>query len=149
MKASEIITSYDLSGQSVKLSCRRLGHVFHAYRCQAQRAIEALEQTLHDLGLSENLVEIEGRLRSQHKLLDKIDRGNVSRAFWLLHALRVVSRARLGHALALAPARGASAPLLAQAAEAPGVGCPRSHLALCPRKKSSHPEPLAVDLGLG
>jgi hypothetical protein len=36
-------------------------------RRQAQRAIEALEQALHDLGLPENLVkEIEGRLRSQH-----------------------------------------------------------------------------------
>jgi transcription initiation factor TFIIIB Brf1 subunit/transcription initiation factor TFIIB len=34
-------------------------------RRQAQRAIEALEQALHDLGLPENLVqEIEGRLRS-------------------------------------------------------------------------------------
>ena len=40
---------------------------------QAQRAIEALEQALHDLGLPENLVqEIEGRLRSQHKLLGKM-----------------------------------------------------------------------------
>jgi hypothetical protein len=108
MKASKIITSYDLSSQSVKLSCRCLGHVPHAYqlalakrmhqehamslskryakkqakarqrrhlqaharlerdRRQAQRAIEALEQALHDLGLRENLVEIKGRLRSQH-----------------------------------------------------------------------------------
>ena len=42
-------------------------------RRQAQRAIEALEQALHDLGLPENLVkEIEGRLRSQHKLLGKM-----------------------------------------------------------------------------
>jgi hypothetical protein len=40
---------------------------------QAQQAAEALEQALHDLGLPENLVaEIEGRLRSQQKLLSKI-----------------------------------------------------------------------------
>ena len=40
---------------------------------QAQRAIEALEQALHDLGLSDNLIqEIEGRLRRQQKLLGKI-----------------------------------------------------------------------------
>ena len=40
---------------------------------QAQRAIEALEQALQDLGLPENLVkEIEGRLRRQQKLLGKI-----------------------------------------------------------------------------
>jgi hypothetical protein len=40
---------------------------------QAQRAIEALEKTLQDLGLPHNLVtEIEGRLRSQRKLLGKI-----------------------------------------------------------------------------
>ena len=42
-------------------------------RRQAQQAAEALEQALHDLGLPENVVaEIEGRLRSQQKLLGKI-----------------------------------------------------------------------------
>jgi hypothetical protein len=40
---------------------------------QAQRAIEALEQALHALGLPDNLIkEIEGRLRRQQKLLGKI-----------------------------------------------------------------------------
>src|SRR5215510_13154561 len=40
---------------------------------QAQRAAEALQQALDDLGLPEDLVtEIEARLRSQHKLLGKI-----------------------------------------------------------------------------
>src|SRR5215510_8269301 len=42
-------------------------------RRQAQHAAERLEQALHDLGLPEHLVvEIEGRLRSQQKLLGKI-----------------------------------------------------------------------------
>jgi hypothetical protein len=42
-------------------------------RRQAQQAAKILEQALDDLGLPENLVaEIEGRLRSQHKLLGKI-----------------------------------------------------------------------------
>ena len=42
-------------------------------RRQAQRAAEALEQALQDLGLPDNLVaEMEGRLRSQQKLLGKI-----------------------------------------------------------------------------
>jgi hypothetical protein len=42
-------------------------------RRQAQHAAEVLEQALHDLGLPEDLVaEIEGRLRSQQKLLAKI-----------------------------------------------------------------------------
>ena len=42
-------------------------------RRQAQRAAEALHQALEDLGLPENLVvELEGRLRSQHKLLGKM-----------------------------------------------------------------------------
>src|SRR6516165_7588618 len=42
-------------------------------RRQAQHAVEALQQALDDLGLPEDLVtEIEGRLRSQHKLLSKI-----------------------------------------------------------------------------
>ena len=40
---------------------------------QAQRDIEALRQTLDDLGFPNNLViEIEGRLRAQKKLLGKI-----------------------------------------------------------------------------
>ena len=42
-------------------------------RRQAQRAAEALQQALDDLGLPEDLVtEIAGRLRSQQKLLGKI-----------------------------------------------------------------------------
>jgi hypothetical protein len=42
-------------------------------RRQAQQAAEALQQALDDLGLPEDLVsELEGRLRSQHKLLGKI-----------------------------------------------------------------------------
>ncbi len=40
---------------------------------QAQRDIEALHQALHDVGLPDDLViEIEGRLRAQKKLLGKI-----------------------------------------------------------------------------
>ena len=42
-------------------------------RRQAQQAVQALEQALEDLGLPEDLVaELEGRLRSQQKLLSKI-----------------------------------------------------------------------------
>jgi hypothetical protein len=42
-------------------------------RRQAQHAAEALQQALEDLDLPDNLVaEIEGRLRSQQKLLSKI-----------------------------------------------------------------------------
>jgi hypothetical protein len=42
-------------------------------RRQAQQAAEALQQALDDLGLPDDLVaEIEGRLRSQQKLLGKI-----------------------------------------------------------------------------
>jgi hypothetical protein len=42
-------------------------------RRQAQHAAKALQQALDDLGLPDDLVtEIEGRLRSQHKLLGKI-----------------------------------------------------------------------------
>jgi hypothetical protein len=42
-------------------------------RRQAQHAAKVVEQALHALGLPDNLVaEIEGRLRSQQKLLSKI-----------------------------------------------------------------------------
>ena len=65
-------------------------------RRQAQHAAEALEQALDDLGLPEDLVtEIEGRLRSQHKLLGKIV-GHVSAPLWLSHEHRTVPRAGLG-----------------------------------------------------
>ena len=61
--------------QAKALKRRRLNaqerHV-HQQR-QAQRDIEALRQALDDLGLSDDLViEIEGRLRAQKKLLGKI-----------------------------------------------------------------------------
>ncbi len=50
-------------------ACERLARD----RRQAQRAAEALHQALEALGLPANLVaEIEGRLRSQQKLLSKI-----------------------------------------------------------------------------
>jgi membrane-bound lytic murein transglycosylase B len=40
---------------------------------QAQRAAEALHQALQELGLPNDLVvEIEGRLRSQHRLLGRV-----------------------------------------------------------------------------
>ena len=42
-------------------------------RHQAQRAAEALQRALEDLGLPEDLIaEVEGRLRSQQQLLGKI-----------------------------------------------------------------------------
>jgi hypothetical protein len=42
---------------------------------QAQRAIDALHQALHDVGVPEGLViKIEGRLHAQKKLLGKIFR---------------------------------------------------------------------------
>src|SRR5437016_11664595 len=52
----------------------RTAHERLARDCrQAQHAAEALQQALDDLGLPADLVtEIEGRLRSQHKLLGKI-----------------------------------------------------------------------------
>ena len=66
-------------------------------RRQAQHAAEALQQALHDLGLPEDLVtEIEGRLRSQHKLLGQNRRGDVSPAVRVPHQHRTVPRAGLG-----------------------------------------------------
>jgi len=60
-------------------------------RRQAQQAAEALEQALQDLGLPANLVaEIEGRLRSQQKLLGKIVSIDVSPALRVPHQHRTV-----------------------------------------------------------
>src|SRR4029450_12982314 len=62
--------------QQVKARQRRRLHAQDRLardRRQAQYAAEALQQALGDLGLPEDLViEIEGRLRSQKKLLGKI-----------------------------------------------------------------------------
>jgi hypothetical protein len=63
--------------QRTKATQRRRHHTaqerLERDRHQAQQATEALEQALHDLGIPRELVaEIEGRLRSQQKLLAKI-----------------------------------------------------------------------------
>ena len=62
--------------QQVKARQRRRLHAQERLardRRQAQHAAEVLQQALDDLGLPEDLViEIEGRLRSQQKLLSKI-----------------------------------------------------------------------------
>ena len=77
-------------------------------RRQAQRAAEALHQALEDLGLPADLVaEIEGRLRSQQKLLGKIVGVMFPALFGCRTPSELVSGAGLGQALALAPARGA------------------------------------------
>jgi hypothetical protein len=57
-----------------RLRRRRKAHArLQRDQAQAQRAIEALEQALHDLSLPDTLVEeIEDRLRRQQKLLGKI-----------------------------------------------------------------------------
>jgi len=66
-------------------------------RRQAQQTAEALQQALNDLGLPEDLVtEIEGRLRSQQKLLGKIVGGDVSTAVRVPYQHRAVPGARLG-----------------------------------------------------
>jgi hypothetical protein len=53
--------------------CRTAAERLQRDRRQAQHATEVLEQTLHDLGIPDDLVaEIEGRLRSQEQLLGKI-----------------------------------------------------------------------------
>ena len=70
-----IRTRRDVKKQAKAITRRRLNaQERHArQQKQAQRAIEALHQALHDLGLPDNLVlEIEGRLRAQKKLLGKI-----------------------------------------------------------------------------
>ena len=69
----------------------------HAYQQkQAQRDIEALRQALDDLGLPDNLVlEIEGRLRAQKKLLGKIVGLMFPTLFGCIHAYEL-SRTRGG-----------------------------------------------------
>jgi len=119
-------------------------------RRKAQRAAEALHQALEDLGLPANLVvEIEGRLRSQQKLLGKIVGVRFPALFgcrtpselcrvrgWALHWPSRILRA-LAHTV------------LAQAAAALGSGGVGADLASCGAHKPGHPESLAVDLGLG
>ena len=117
-------------------------------RRQAQHAAEALQQALDDLGLPEDLVtEIEGRLRSQQKLLGKI----VGMMFPPLFGCRTNSElcrvrgwdknlpSRLLGALAQA--------LLAQAAQTPGSGGAGTAVASRRQQKRGHAQPLAMDLG--
>ena len=69
-----VTTRYAKKQAKARARRRRTAHERLAHdRRQAQHAAKVLEQALQDLGLPENLVaEIEGRLRSQQKLLGKI-----------------------------------------------------------------------------
>jgi len=68
------VKRYAKKQAKIRLRCRHTAQErLERDRRQAQRAAEALHQTLEELGLSDNLVsEIEGRLQSQQKLLGKI-----------------------------------------------------------------------------
>jgi len=69
-----LATRYTQKQAKVRARRRRTAQERLAHdRRQAQKAAEALQQALADLRLPEDLVtELEGRLRSQHKLLGKI-----------------------------------------------------------------------------
>ncbi len=88
-------------------------------------------------------------LRQPTKAAGQDHRSHVSHALWLSDALGTLSGAGLGQALALTPTRGAAQTLLAQAAAALGAGGLGADLAPCAGDEPGHPEPLAVDLGLG
>ena len=118
-------------------------------RRQAQQAAEALHQALEDLGLPANLVvEIEGRLHSQQKLLGKI----VGVMFPTLLAVGPPqSCVACGAGISSGPpgCLGLAQTLLAQTAAALGAGGVGPALAPWPRQRPGDPESLAVDLGLG
>ena len=94
---------------------------------QAQRDIEALRQALDDLGFPDNLViEIEGRLRAQKKLLGKIFGLMFPTLFGCRSAYELTCVRGMGQEYALAyPGRPAQA-LLAQASAQAWPRCPRS-----------------------
>ena len=118
-------------------------------RRQAQHAAEALQQALDDLGLPEDLVtEIEGRLRSQHKLLGKIV-GMMCPPLFGCRTNTELCRVR-GWDKNLPshpPARGAAQTVLAQATPTLGPGGPDPAVAPCRPYERGHAQPLAVDLG--
>jgi hypothetical protein len=119
----------------------------HDWR-QAQRAAEALHQALEDLGLPDNLmVEIEGRLRSQQKLLGKIV-GVIRRSLGAV-PLRSCVGCGAGTTVALTNSGRPAQALLAQTAAALGAGGVGAALAACGVQEPGHPESLAVALGLG
>jgi hypothetical protein len=64
---SPMTRSVNKHAQARQRRCRTAQERLARDRRQAQRAAEALQQALDDLGLPEDLVaELEGRLRSQH-----------------------------------------------------------------------------------
>ena len=101
-------------------------------RRQAQQAAQALEQALEDLGLPEDLVaEIEGRLRSQQKLLGKIVGMMCPPLFGCRTNTELCQCAGLGQESALASAWGTAQALLDQAAPTFGAGGVGPTMALC------------------
>jgi hypothetical protein len=104
---------------------------------------------LEDLALPETVVaELEGRLRSQHKLLSKIVGVRFPPLFGCRTPAELCRVRGLGQALALAAAWGFAQTCLAQATAALGAGGHRAALASWGAQEPGDPEPLAMDMGV-
>jgi hypothetical protein len=109
---------------------------------QAQRAIDALHQALHDVGVPADLViEIEGRLRAQKKLLGKIF-GLMFPTLFGCRSVQELTRTRGWD-------KNMPSRLLAQAPAEARPRYPLCPVAPCRIEERHHPQSLAVDLGMG
>jgi hypothetical protein len=117
-------------------------------QARAQRALQALEQAVQELGLSETGAgEVQWRLPAQQKLLGKIFGMMLPPAVWLPQRPRAVPSAGLGQAPAR-PAPGCLAQAeMGAALAAPGPRLAGAPVAPCREEESSHPQPVAVDMG--
>ena len=116
-------------------------------RRQAQQAAEALHQALEDVGFPTDLVaEIEGRLRSQQKLLGKIV-GSCFPPSLAAAPLGTVSCAGLGQELALTSAGALPKRSWLKRLRRLGLEVLVPLWRHVASEKSGHAEPLAVDLG--
>ena len=116
-------------------------------RRQAQHSAKALQKALDDLGLPKDLVtEIEGRLRSQQKLLGKIV-GMMCPPLFGCRTNYELCRVRGWDKTCPRICWGAPQALLAQAPATLGPRGARPAVARRCQQKCVHAEPLAMDVG--
>jgi len=117
-------------------------------QARAQRALQAVEQAIQELGLPETVAdEVQWRLQAQQKLLGKIFGMMFPPGVWLPQLPRAVPGARLGQAPARAHPGGLAQAEVGQALAARWPGGVDAPVAARGRQKPGHPQSVAVDVG--
>ncbi len=117
-------------------------------QARAQRYVQALEQTLQELGLPETVAaEVQWRLKVQQKLLGKIAGMMFPPAVWLPHLSRAVPSPRLGQEPPRPNPGHVTQAEVGQALATPGARAVGAAVAAGRGQEPGDPKSVAVDVG--